>query len=263
VRLPCDDVGAGRALVLLHAGVADRTMWAPHVGPLATAGFRVVAMDLPGFGEATRAPGEQAAWRDVLETMDALAIDRAVLVGNSFGAEVALRVAAVAPERVTALALVAVLGPAAEPTAELEAAWEAEEAALSRGDVDGATRAVLDAWLLPDAPLALREQVGAMQRRAFALQAQAGETTDAPDPVGEDPALLAHVGAPALLAAGELDKPDFRAGTVAWSEILPRATTALIAGAGHLAPLEQPDAFRALLLDFLHASVLQAGRGEA
>jgi len=262
VRLPCDDVGAGPALVLLHAGVADRTMWAQHLGPLATAGFRVVAMDLPGFGEAALAPGEQAAWRDVLETMDGLTVDGAALVGNSFGGEVALRVAAVAPERVTALALVAVLGPAAEPTAELQAVWEAEEAALAR-DVDDAVRAVLDAWLLPDAPAALREQVAAMQRRAFALQAQAGDTTDAPDPVDEDPALLARVRAPALLAAGELDKPDFRAGTVAWSEILPRATTALIAGAGHLAPLEQPEAFRALLLDFLHASVPQAGRGGA
>ena len=62
--------------------------------------------------------------------MDALAIDRAALVGNSFGGAVALRAAAVAPDRVTALALISAPAPGVEPSDELEAAWAAEEEAL-------------------------------------------------------------------------------------------------------------------------------------
>jgi pimeloyl-ACP methyl ester carboxylesterase len=44
-------------VVLIHAGVADRAMWDEHLGWLARAGFRAVAVDLPGFGEA---PATQA-----------------------------------------------------------------------------------------------------------------------------------------------------------------------------------------------------------
>src|SRR6185295_5635670 len=98
VTLPHDEDGSGPALVLLHAGIADRRMWSEHLEPLADPGYRVVALDLPGFGEAAVPPGEQAAWLDVLRTMDELSIDRAALVGNSFGGAVALRMAFVAPK---------------------------------------------------------------------------------------------------------------------------------------------------------------------
>ncbi|MGH9062286.1 MAG: alpha/beta fold hydrolase [Acidimicrobiales bacterium] len=50
--LPYDEAGDGEPVILLHAGVADRTMWHEHLEPLAAAGYRVLAIDLPGFGEA-------------------------------------------------------------------------------------------------------------------------------------------------------------------------------------------------------------------
>ena len=108
-------------MVLLHAGVADRRMWGEHLAGIADAGHRVIAMDLPGFGEAAVAQ-EQAPWADVLETMDALDVERAALVGNSFGGAVALRVAVVSPERVTALALVSAPVAQFEPSPELQSA---------------------------------------------------------------------------------------------------------------------------------------------
>jgi pimeloyl-ACP methyl ester carboxylesterase len=246
--LPHDEAGSGPALLLLHAGIADRRMWSEHVAPLAAAGLRVVAVDLPGFGEAAVEPGEQAAWKDVAETMDALGIDRAILAGNSFGGAVALRVAAVTPERVAALVLVSVDAPDLEPSPELEAAWEAEEAALARGDVDAAIAAVLATWTLPDAPAGLRERVAVMQRRTYALQAAAPEVTAAPDPLEEDPTGVERIDVPALVLSGEHDMADFRYGAEALARALPQARREIIPGAGHLAPLETPDAFRALLL---------------
>jgi pimeloyl-ACP methyl ester carboxylesterase len=56
---------------------------------------------------------------------------------------------------------------------------------------------------------------------------------------------------PALCAAGEHDKPDFIEGAERMAKSLPHARHATIARAGHLAPLEQPRAFRDLLLEFL------------
>ena len=248
--LPHDEAGSGPAVVLLHAGIADRTMWSDQLGPIAGAGHRVVAMDLPGFGDAAL-EGEQAPWSDVLETMDALGIDRAAVVGNSFGGAIALRLAVVAPERVAALALVSAPPPDLEPGPELQAAWEAEESALERGDVDAAVGAVVDAWLRAGPPGALREHVAAMQRRAFEVQLAAGDLPEAEDPLEADPDALARLDVPALVAVGVLDMPDFVSGAEALARLLPRARHVLIPGAGHLAPLEQPEAFRELLLGFL------------
>lgn len=248
--LPCDDVGTGPAVVLLHAGIADRTMWAEHVEPLASAGHRVVAVDLPGFGEAPVAP-RQAPWEDVLETMEALGVSRAALAGCSFGGAVALAVAVTAPERVTELALVSAPAPGLEPSATLQAAWQAEQDALQRGDVDAAVEAVLDTWLQPAAPPDVRDRLAASQRHALEVQLAAGEPAEVPDPA-EAPGALARLEMPALVAAGEHDMPDFRWSADTLARELPGAQGATIfAGVGHLAPLEDPAGFREWLLAFL------------
>ena len=249
--LPHDEAGAGPAVVLLHAGVADRRMWAEQLGPLADAGFRVVAMDLPGFGDAPLPQEPYAPWVDVVETMDALSIERAAVVGVSFGADVALRVALIAPERVTALVLLSARAPGVDPSEELRAAWEAENEAMDRGDVDGAVEAVVEAWTLPGAPAELRELVGAMQRRAFELDAEGGALEEAADPLEEDPDALRRLSVPTLAAAGERDKPDFREAAEVLAGTLPEARHAVIEGAGHLAPLETPETFRETVLGFL------------
>jgi pimeloyl-ACP methyl ester carboxylesterase len=249
--LPYDEAGSGPAVVLLHAGIADRTMWSEHLEPLAGAGYRAVAMDLSGFGEAAVAAGEQAPWIDVLATMDALGLHEAALVGNSFGGAVALRIAVVAPPRVSALALISAPAPGVEPSAELEAAWTAEQAALERGDVDAAVAGVLDTWTLPDAPAELRDRIATMQRRAYDQQVDAEPAEEAADPMEEDPDALRRLDVPTLVAVGDRDKAEFRQGAEVLAQTLRGARLEIIQGAGHLAPLETPDAFRELLLGFL------------
>jgi pimeloyl-ACP methyl ester carboxylesterase len=251
MALPHDEAGSGPAVVLLHAGIADRSMWAEHLQPLAAAGYRAVAVGLPGFGDVMPAEGEQAPWNDVLQTMDELSIEQAALVGNSFGGAVALRVALVAPHRVSALALISAPAPGIEPSAELKAIWQAEEEALERGDTDAAVEAVVAGWTLPDAPPELRDRVAAIQRRTFECQPDDGEWIEAPDPVDEHPEALTQLNVPALVAAGKRDLPDFREGAESLARTLPSARHAVIQGAGHLAPLETAQAFRELLLGFL------------
>ena len=252
--LPHDEAGSGPAVLLLHAGIADRRMWREQIEALAGAGYRALALDLPGFGEAPLEEGPQAPWTDVLETMDALRIERAALVGNSYGGAVALRVALLAPARVWALALVsAPPPPQLEPSPQLQAAWDAESAALERGDVEAAVEAVLEAWLLPGAPAALRDRVAAMTRLAFSVALAAPEQTEAPDPLEDDPGGLDRIAAPALLIAGGHDMPDFKDAAVQLAAALAGARQELIEEAGHLAPLEAPQAFTGLLLDFLAA----------
>jgi pimeloyl-ACP methyl ester carboxylesterase len=253
VVLPHDEAGSGPSVLLLHAGIADRTMWREQIEALAGAGYRALALDLPGFGAAPPADGPPAPWTDVLETMEALGVESAGLVGNSYGGAVALRVALLSPERVWALVLVSAPAPELQPSPQLQAAWDAESAALDRGDVEAAVQVVLAAWLLPGAPAALRERVAAMARLAFRVALAAGEQTEAPDPLEQDPRALQRITAPALLLAGVHDMPDFRDGATQLAAALVGARQALIDEAGHLAPLEAPQAFTGLLLDFLAA----------
>jgi pimeloyl-ACP methyl ester carboxylesterase len=237
---------------LLHAGIADRSMWTSHLDWLADEGFRAIAVDLRGFGEAAVAAGPQAPWEDVLQALKELEASPAVLVGDSFGAAVALRVAVVAPAAVSALMLVSPppLG-SDDPSPELAAAWDAEEAALGRGDIPGAVSAVVAAWLAPDAPGALRERLAVMQRRAFELQLGAPDAQEAPDPLERDAHLVQEIQIPVLTAAGEADMPDFKRGAREIAELVPNGEFELIQGAGHLAPLETPEQFRKLLRGFL------------
>ena len=248
--LPLDDRGTGPAVVLLHAGIADHTMWTRQLRSLADAGYRALAPDFPGFGNAPRA-STAAPWSDLLETLDERGAGEAVIVGCSFGGAVALRLAAIAPERVAGLVLVSAPAPGLEPSDELSAAWEAEESALERGDIDGAVRAVVDAWLLADAPSELREKVAGMQRRAFELQLEGSSPSEIDDPVEQHPDCLSRLSMPALVAVGEFDMADFREAAQWLADELPDSTHAVIEGARHLAPLEQPAAFDALLRTFL------------
>jgi pimeloyl-ACP methyl ester carboxylesterase len=249
--LPYDEVGAGEAVLLLHAGVGDRRMWGEHLEPIADAGFRAVAVDLPGFGEAPVGAGPQAPWEDVLRTLHELELAPAALVGNSFGAAVALRCAVIAPGAASSLVLISPPPLHLDPSPMLAQAWEAEEAALERGDVDGAVAAVVDAWLQPTVPVALRERVAAMQRRAIELQLAAGDVEEAPDPLEGHPEALNGLELPVLAAAGAADMPDFKRGAEEIAALAAHGCLSTIEHAGHLAPLEAPDEFRELLLSFL------------
>jgi pimeloyl-ACP methyl ester carboxylesterase len=83
VVLPDDQLGRGNAVVFLHAEIADRTMWEEHLPVIPGVGYRAIALDHPGFGQAPVAGS--APWLDVLETMVALRVEHAALVGSSFG----------------------------------------------------------------------------------------------------------------------------------------------------------------------------------
>ena len=105
-------------IVLIHGTSASLHTWEGWVKAL-KAQRRVITFDLPGFGltgpfagqyEAGNYSGDAYA-RFVVDLLDALKVDRAVLGGNSLGGEVAWRTAYLAPPRVAALVLVDAAGP--------------------------------------------------------------------------------------------------------------------------------------------------------
>ena len=101
--------GTGPAVLLLHGLASTRRFWdlvVPHL-----AGLPVVALDQRGHGDSDRPDGPydaETVVADALTALDALGLSRVVVVGHSWGAWTALRLAATAPSR--ALAVVAVDG---------------------------------------------------------------------------------------------------------------------------------------------------------
>src|SRR5512146_922025 len=105
VDLAYDDSGRGQPLVLLHEGIADRTMW-DDVTPMLAERFRVIACDLRGFGETPLPDGPFVYAADVVGLIEALGVERAHVVGASLGGHVALDLALARPELVDRLVLV-------------------------------------------------------------------------------------------------------------------------------------------------------------
>ena len=96
------------AVVLLHGFASSLDTWSTILPVLEKKGFRVLALDLKGFGWTDRPEGDyspQAQARLVLALLDQRGITRASFVAHSWGASVALAAALQAPDRVTRLAL--------------------------------------------------------------------------------------------------------------------------------------------------------------
>jgi pimeloyl-ACP methyl ester carboxylesterase len=108
-RVSLLSAGRGRQTVLcIHGLGATKASFLPTVAALADS-HRVVAMDLPGFGESDKPIGApyDSAWfaRTVFDTLDALDVDRVWLAGNSMGGRVAIEAGLADRRRVRGLML--------------------------------------------------------------------------------------------------------------------------------------------------------------
>ena len=106
------DHGTGPALLLIHGMFGDFLDWEPVLAPLSET-YRVVALDLPGFGESDKPDVRYSMefFTEVLGTLaEELALQDVTVIGNSFGGELAVILAAARPEKVKALVLVSTGG---------------------------------------------------------------------------------------------------------------------------------------------------------
>jgi 3-oxoadipate enol-lactonase len=234
-------------VLLLHAGIADRRMWAPQVESLEDAGHNVAAPDLPGFGDAPLEPG----------TVDyvgfaASHVDRpAAVVGCSFGGRIALELAASRPELVNRLVLV---GPGLgtwEWSDEAQAGFAEEEEALERGDVAAAAAQQARMWLADDASAEVRALTEAMTLRSYDQQLPMEDQVKSTWPEVPAQTRLAEIGVPTLVVVGSEDVEDIKAMAELLVAGIADVRLETIEGAGHLPSLERPDELNRLLLGFL------------
>lgn len=253
------EMGAGPAVILLHAFPMDSALWAAQRHPLAEAGLRVITPDLPGFGGSPVSPEDPSL--DVMADavaglMDDLGVDSAVVGGLSMGGYVTMAMLRRHPNRLAGILLADTRGVADSPEAaagRLRMATEVESA--------GSAVAIADAMLpnlLGPTTRATRPEVVDTVRRWIGAQPAAGiawaqrAMATRPDSVAD----IAGFGGPVLVVYGEEDaiSPAADAEVLAAAARSGGSPTSVveIAGAGHLTAVENPDAVTRALLGWLH-----------
>ena len=225
-------------------------------------GLRVVALDRPGYGASRQvAGGFGYNARAVVTELDARGIERAVLVGHSYGGGVAMAIAQLAPERVKALVLLASVGPGCLT------GWDRLLAAPVAGEVCAVTAWSLTPWLararlaaiaaLRRRPIAADEHVnwhiwghahcdhGPVWRSFLTEQrALVGE-------IGGITASLASVAQPVLLVADPHDTLIPVSTTHQLAAVLPDARVRLVDQIGHHLPRRGAAQVAAAIAEFL------------
>ncbi len=223
--------GAGPPVILLHGGLGHSGNWGYQVPTLVRAGYRVVLIDSRGHGRSTRDSrpfSYELMASDVLAVMDVLRLEGAAVVGWSDGACVALILGRNAPARVLGVFF---FGCNMDPSGPKEF-----EFTPILGRCMG--RHVKDYALLsatPDQFEAFSEAVGLMQRTQ-------------PNYSADD---LAEVRVPVAVVQSEHD--EFIKGEHAeyLAQSIPGAALTILPGVSHFAPLQRPEQFDRVLLDFL------------
>jgi 3-oxoadipate enol-lactonase len=251
-----EQAGDGPGLLFLHAGIADSRMWDAEFEAFRDA-HRVVRSDTRGFGRSPMPSGRFAYHDDVAAVARAAGLARATLVGCSFGANTALDTAFAFPELVERLVLVSPGLGGGGDSDEMRRFEEEEEAALERGDLDGATELNLRMWVdgprrpPGEADPSVRERVRVMQLDAFRVAMPEGVERVRLEPPAA--ARLAELRVPTLVVIGELDVPFVLAAGERIEREVVGARRAVVPSVAHMVNLERPNEFRLILEDFLRS----------
>ncbi|MEF3115396.1 alpha/beta fold hydrolase [Streptomyces chrestomyceticus] len=246
------------SVVLLHGGMLDQRMWDEQFTWLARSGLRTVRYDARGHGLSSTVDGDYANHEDLRTLLDHLGIARAILVGLSHGARIALDMALAHPDRVFALALASpgVSGRAFTDPFILE--HIKEQVAALTDEEDGTERYIehfLRMWVdgphrAPDAvDPALRERMRASADANVVVHA-GGMGAGVPIEVGAYER-LAEIRVPTLVLDGDLDSSDISANAHAITLAVPGAQRVRIPGAAHMVNLENTGHFDHALHGFL------------
>ena len=252
-RVYYEVAGAGEAVTLIHAGIADTRMWDAQFAALEQQ-YRVIRYDQRGYGQTTAPTMPFSRVDDLHALLDQLGVERTALIGCSMGGTLALDYTLTYPQQVLALMTVASdpsgYMPAGAPPPLVMKLIEASQ----RGDIEGMARAAVLIWGAGEnrqpeqVDQRVRDLIYAMSLIGFRNQASVGAERSIDPPALER---LGEVHVPTLIIDGAEDYPTTHTAGELMANGIPGARRVVIAGAAHLPGLERPDEFNRIMLDFL------------
>jgi 3-oxoadipate enol-lactonase len=247
--------GTGETILFWPSLLMTGDMWSAQAAHFSDR-YRVVLVDPPGHGGSERlsAPFTFAECAQcVVDVLDGLGIERAHVVGNSWGGMIGGTFAATYPDRVGRAVLMNCTASAAGTRQKLEYGLLLRMARLLGGIRPPLTRSVLKAFLgpttfrtRPDVVAFVRATVHAddLKSCAWAVRSVVPRRPD-------QRALLSRVRASVLVVAGIEDATFPNRETKAMADAIPGATFVVLDGVAHLAGLENPSLTNELIDDFL------------
>lgn len=241
-------------VVFLHGVLNDHSVWILQTRYFAHHGWNVLAPDLPGHcrsaGDAPQSVEEAAKF--VLFLLDAAEVKEAALVGHSFGSLAALEAAAMAPERVTHLALVCTAFPMKVSPALLETSLNQPQKAIDMVNVFSHSKLAPPPSTLGPGTW-LYGSLRALMRRVLASNREVNlfhRGFKACDDYRGGAVAMEKIRCPVLFVLGRGDSMTLPKTAQPLVDKAPHAKVVLVEG-GHSLMSEAPDAVLFALVEFL------------
>jgi pimeloyl-ACP methyl ester carboxylesterase len=253
-RIYYEMAGEGQPFLMVHAGIADKSMWDDQFDHFAQ-NYRVVRFDMRGFGQSLPVAADYQRHEDIRALLDFLKIDRAYLMGCSMGGGACMNFVLDYPDRADALIMV---GSAPGGFAYDE--WspspldEEMEAAYEKGDLERANEVAVQIFVdgkgrTPDQvnPV-LRKKVYDMNMIALRNEKLLGK--DVPPPTSAAKR-IGELRLPVLVVIGDLDEEYIAKAADFMESNIPGARKIVMPGTAHLPNMEFPKEFNAHVQAFL------------
>lgn len=251
-HLNAQTAGQGRPLVLCHSLLADRTSFDLIAGTLATK-FKVIAIDLPGFGGSTPVEGGLEAVADQvaagIQSLDLGA--QPIILGNGFGGFVSLMMAIRHPDLAQRLVLADCGAAFSEPG---RAAFRGMAANAEKGGLGAIAEVAMRRLFAPEYQ-ALHPELIAQRKERF-LQLDPGTFQRACFALASLDLRpeLPQVKIPALVLVGDMDEATPPPMSRELAAGLPNAQLNIIEGCAHVPQLQAPEVFLAAIAGFIDAA---------
>jgi pimeloyl-ACP methyl ester carboxylesterase len=245
------DNGRGKTIVLIHAFPADHHLWEPQIKSLSQK-YRVITLDLKGFGHALPTDGETVTMRqyaaEVKQLMDQLHIKKAIIGGESMGGYISLAFLKAYPQNTGGLILSNT--QAIADTAEQKAGHEKEAADVLNQGTATLVESFVPKALSSNATHEVKEFVSNM----FANQKASGMSSGLRGIAArrDTSKTLAQTTVPVLIISGDLDEVIAPSESIKMSKETKNSKLVLIQGAGHLTNIERPDEWDAAVINYFN-----------
>jgi len=253
MKLAFEDHGSGKPVILLHAFPLSRKMWQPQIEALTTKNYRFVLPDLRGFGEShnfSDLNSMEDMAKDIVELLDALKIEKAIIGGLSMGGYVTFEMLRLIPEKFAAL-LLCDTSFYADTDEKREARFDLIEKIEKNG-----TQPLIEE-MLPNLIGNFTKQNNQILKEQ--LEKSFSETNPKSAVAAlrgmaqrrDNSSVLDAVFMPTVLIFGKEDEITNLETAEKMHQRISNSQIVLIENAGHYSNLEQPRQFNAALVDFL------------
>lgn len=251
-KLYYEVMGEGQPLVLVHSGGFDRRLWDEQC-PVFADHYQVIRYDVRGHGESPPPTKPYSDAEDLYSLFQELHIEKAHLVGLSFGGSIIIDFALAHPEMVDSLILVAPDVNGYAFSAEFTQAFVKMITSIEQDDGTPAGDLFLQSSLLMPAMenSAVAHKLRPLARenaRFWLINPLFRRDSFVAPPATQR---LAEIQAPTLLIVGDRHVPDVQTEARLLESGIAGIKKVVIPGAGHLVNIEKPQEFNHTVLDFL------------